>query len=46
MRSLTLNYVFSRNICYKRWRSEIERSVSKPKFKEMLRLEVYNFLQV
>ena len=34
MRCLTINYVFSRNIYYKRWRSEIELSVSKKSLKK------------
>jgi len=39
------NLIFSRNIYYKFWRSEIERSLAETNLREMLLLEVYSSLQ-
>ena len=39
------NLIFSRNIYYKFWRSEIERSLAETNLKETLLLEVYSSLQ-
>jgi len=39
------NLIFSRNICYKFWRSEIERSLAETNLEEILLLEVYSSLQ-